>query len=290
MVGKIALLGSNGYIGSNFNLFLNNKNLQVFPITRKNCDLLDKDKTYKTLKSINPDYIINCAGYTGKPNVDACEANKELCWQQNYTLPKYLAEICKDLNKKWVHISSGCIYYGTKNKNGFTEKDESNFSFDNPPSSYYSGTKAIAEDYLKSYDNVYICRLRIPFNNKKYPKNYITKLLNYNKLLNATNSLSNTEEFIKACYFLISENCDTGIYNITNTGSITTKQVVKLLNKHITDKKFSFFKNEIEFYKIAAETPRSNCILDNAKLRKTGFKIKHIDEAIEEAISSYNEI
>jgi UDP-glucose 4,6-dehydratase len=288
MARKIALLGVNGYIGSNFNLFLNTKNLEIFPITRKDCDLLDKYKTYKILKNINPDYIINCAGYTGKPNVDACEANKELCWQQNYTLTKHLAEICKDLNKRWIHVSSGCIYSGTKNKNGFTEKDESNFSFDSPPSSYYSGTKAIAEDYLKTYDNAYICRLRIPFSNKKCPKNYITKLLNYNKLLNATNSLSNTEDFIRACYFLISENCEAGTYNITNTGSITTKEVVKLLNKHITDKKFSFFKNENEFYKIAANTPRSNCVLDNSKLRKTGFKIRDVDQAIEESISTYN--
>jgi len=30
-----------------------------------------------------------------------------------------------------------------------------------------------------------------------------------------------------ACYYLITKGCDTGIYNITNTGSMTTKEITK---------------------------------------------------------------
>lgn len=283
---KIALLGANGFIGKNFVNFLKEKNHQVTALSRKECDFLNEEKLFKILKTINPTYIINCAGYTGKPNVDACESNKELCWLQNYTLPKKLSKICNDLNKKWIHVSSGCIYSGTKNKNGFKESDAPNFCFDAQPCSYYSGTKAVAEDILKFDKNVYICRLRIPFDDKQSSKNYITKILNYKKLLNAENSMSNTDEFIKACFYLISEECDTGIYNITNSGSITTKQVTKIISKYF-DKKFDFFKDEKEFYGTAAITPRSNCVLDNAKLKKTGFKISEIEAKIEESIKNY---
>ena len=286
MTSKIALLGANGFIGNKFHQFLLKANHQVYPITRKDCDLLDKEKLYKILKTINPTYIINCAGYTGKPNVDACESNKELCWLQNYTLPKNISKICNDLNKKWIHVSSGCIYKGTKNKNGFKEIDRPNFCFDEQPCSYYSGTKAASEDILKSDKNVYICRLRIPFDNRQSSKNYITKILNYSKLLNAENSMSNTDEFIQACFHLVKEECDTGIYNITNSGSITTKEVTNIASKFF-DKKFTFFVNEKEFYGTAAITPRSNCVLDNTKLKKTGFKISQIQDKMEECIENY---
>jgi len=284
---KILILGSNGFIGSNFNKFLRQKNCEVYELNRKDCNFLNKDDFFKKIKTINPLYIINSAGYTGKPNVDACELNKESCWNGNITLVKYLSNICHDLNIRYVQISSGCIYTGTKNKNGFTELDEPNFSFDHQPCSYYSGTKAVMEDVLKCDYNAYICRLRIPFNNIANPKNYITKLINYNKLLNATNSLTNIDDFLNACFYLLKNNIDTGIYNVTNTGSITTKEITKLISKHIIDKQFSFFKNEDEFYSIAAKTPRSNCVLDNTKLQKTGFKIEDVKESILKSIKNY---
>ena len=286
MERKIALLGANGFIGNRFYKFLSNNIYKIYPITRKDCDLLDKNKTQRLLKEINPDYIINAAGFTGKPNVDACELNKESCWAQNYTLPKYLSEICNNLNKKWLHVSSGCIYSGNNNEKGFKEEDEPNFSFDKPPCSFYSGTKAIAEDYLKKQDNVYIARLRIPFDQTDSAKNYISKLMNYKSLLNAENSMSNTNEFIEACCYLLLNEANTGVYNITNTGSIFTKEVTKILKKYF-NKEFIFFKNEEDFYKIAAKAPRSNCVLDNTKLRKAGFKIKEIHDKIEECIKNY---
>jgi UDP-glucose 4,6-dehydratase len=143
------------------------------------------------------------------------------------------------------------------------------------------------EDVLKCDHNAYICRLRIPFNNIANPKNYITKLINYDKLLNAENSLTNIDDFLNACFYLLKNNVDTGIYNITNTGSITTKEVTSLISKYIIEKKFNFFKNDKEFYLDAAKTPRSNCILDNTKLIKTGFKIENVQESMLKSIKNY---
>lgn len=284
---KTLILGSNGFLGQNFLKFLNSKKYEVKELNRQDCDFLNKDELFKIIKNINPLYIINCAGYTGKPNVDACEINKEACWQGNVTLVKYLSDICYSLNTRYIQVGSGCIYSGMKNKNGFKEEDEPNFSFDHQPCSYYSGTKAVMEDILKSDYNAYICRLRIPFNNVAHPKNYITKLINYSKLLDAKNSLTNIDDFLNACLYLLENVADTGIYNITNTGFITTKEVTKLISKYIVNKKFEFFKNENEFYSTAAKTPRSNCVLDNSKLRKTGFKIDSIQDSILKSIKNY---
>jgi UDP-glucose 4,6-dehydratase len=284
---KILLLGYRGYVGNKFFIFLKRKDLEVFPLSRENFNLLDENKLYNVVKNVNPDFIINCAGYTGKPNVDACESNKQACWHGNVTLPKIISKICNSLKIKYIQLSSGCIYSGSKNGQGFTEEDPPNFCFDKPPSSYYSGTKAVAEDILIKDPYAYICRLRIPFNNEKDQKNYITKLLNYDILLNAQNSLSNIDEFIEACFYLLEKNCDTGIYNITNSGWIDTKQITSMLNEYKTKKQFKFFENENDFYSKVAITPRSNCILDNSKLIKTGYKMKGIKDSLLESIKKY---
>jgi dTDP-4-dehydrorhamnose reductase len=287
---KVALLGPNGFLGKKFKLFFQNQKVNLISVDRKTCDLTNINNLFAFLKTLKPDYIINCAGYTGKPNVDACEKNKEKCWISNVTIPRYLSEVCNSLSIKYIQISSGCVYSGSKWKNGFKESDEPNFSFDKPPCSYYSGTKAVMESLLSKDKYAYICRLRIPFNEIPNHKNYITKLINYDTLLNAQNSLSNIDEFISACQYLVDKECETGIYNITNTGSITTKEAVKYINKYITDKKFKFFKNDEEFYSTAAITPRSNCVLDNKKLRDTGFKIKDIHQSFELAAKNYIKI
>lgn len=287
MFTKIVLLGANGYIGESFQKLLENKKVNFTSVTRKECDLLDKDKLHAIIEELRPSAIINCAGYTGHPNVDACENNKQECKDKNYEVPRNISKIANDLNIKWVHVSSGCIYYGDNNSKGFSEQDKPNFCFESLPCSYYSGIKANAEKMLQEDKNVYICRLRIPFNQFKHHKNYITKLLKYDRVLSAVNSLSNVNEFVEACFYLLEKQCDTGIYNLTNTGSVETKFVTKLLNKHLTSKQFIFFENDKDFYSTAAQTPRSNCVLDNTKILNSGFKMRHIAEALEESIMKY---
>ena len=70
-------------------------------------------------------------------------------------------------------FSSGCVYQGSKgvdasgNPIGFREEDEPNFSFQSGECSFYSGTKAMAEELLiqGGYD-VYLWRLRLPFDHR----------------------------------------------------------------------------------------------------------------------------
>lgn len=284
---KILLFGSSGFLGKEMFQILTEKKLHFHTLSHKQCDLSNREEIFEAVRTLKLDAIINCTGFTGFPNVDDCETNKEECWKKNYTIPKNLSEVTRELGIKWIHVSSGCIFQGDNDGKGFREQDPPNFCFDNPPCSYYSGTKSAAEDILRNDKNVYICRLRIPFSNIENRKNYITKILKFNKVLNATNSLSNITDFANAALYLLENDCDTGIYNLTNTGSTDTKSVVKLLNKHITNKEFLFFKNDEEFYSTAAISPRSNCILNNEKILNTGFKMPHISEALEKAIINY---
>lgn len=128
----------------------------------------------------------------------------------------------------------------------------------------------------------YIWRLRIPFNEVDSPRNYLTKLMRYERLLEAENSISQLEEFCAATFACWEKRVPFGTYNITNPGHVTTHEVVDLIKRSgVCNKEFKFFKSEDEFMQKAAKTPRSNCVLDSSKLQATGIKMTEVHESVQ---------
>ena len=78
-----------------------------------------------------------------------------------------------------VEQSPGAIH-------GFTETDPPNFTFRDPPCSFYSGTKALGEEMWRRRlvprcvgPASYIWRLRIPFDEFDNARNYLSKVQRY---------------------------------------------------------------------------------------------------------------
>ena len=135
----IILLGGSGYVGSAYRLFLEAKGLDYISLARSELDYSDTETLLAFLRETKPDFLINCAGYTGKPNVDTCESDKANCLFGNAVLPGRIAEACSEAGVPWGHVSSGCIYTGCRpDGSGFTEKDEPNFTFRQNNCSFYS--------------------------------------------------------------------------------------------------------------------------------------------------------
>ena len=284
------ILGKNGYIAEAIIKELKSRDLPHIALSRTDIDYTDMrlldlwiSQNYysKIVKNHNVS-IINAAGYTGKPNVDACELAKADCTEGNVVFPALLSDLCARKNYQYIHISSGCIYDGYEKD--FTEDDPSNFNFQN--GSFYSGTKALAETIvLKNNPKSYIFRLRIPFDEYSSPRNYITKMLNYSNLLDVRNSFSHRSDFAKYSLDLL-EKAPSGIYNVTNKGSMTTKEVINMVQDYkISNKEFSFFTNLDKFMQ-EISAPRSNCVLDTKKIEQY-IKIRTVSEAMEDAISKY---
>jgi dTDP-4-dehydrorhamnose reductase len=289
------LLGATGYVGSAFEEYFKTNQVPYlnYPSIRYG---FDERSFINFILANNITHVYNCAGFTGKPNVDSCELieNKVPALQANALLPMQLLNICKKFNIKLIQISSGCIYNDTQCERGleptheFTEGDEPNFSFYQPKHSWYSGTKALGEELIigdNEFSDILICRLRIPFNSVNNSRNYLSKVISYDNLLNATNSFSQLEEFVAACVDLGGSH-RTGIYNLTQPGYMTTKEIVDMLKVHklITDK--TYFKCIEDFEKIAV-APRSNCVLDSSKAIRSGVKLTPIYIAMEKAIANY---
>jgi dTDP-4-dehydrorhamnose reductase len=278
----IYLLGGSGYVGQAYQALLTHKNIPFRNLRRAEVDYSNRDTLRAALLRDKPAFLINAAGYTGKPNVDACELHKHECLFGNAVLPGIVADACADAGVPWGHVSSGCIYTGAHaDGSGFTETDTPNFSFRTDNCSFYSGTKALGEEVLAGKPDVYIWRLRIPFNEVDNPRNYLTKLLRYTHLLEATNSISQLEEFVAATFACWEKRIPFGIYNVTNPGQVTTREVVDLIKRTgVSTKDFVFFKNEADFMARAAKTPRSNCVMDSTKLAKAGIVMTEVHEAV----------
>ena len=286
------VLGKSGYIAQAIISELKKRNLDHLALSRSDLDYTDF-KTFQEFYHINYNnsstptknsIIINCAGYIGKPNVDACESNKGDTIMGNVVFPTNLANHCSINASTLVQISSGCIYDGYEKD--FSEEDAPNFTFNN--GSFYSGTKALCERMILNHNpRSYIFRLRIPFDHIDNSRNYLSKLINYDTLVNVTNSLSHRGDFAKYVIDLLEQRVPHGIYNITNKGSISTEEVVNLIKETILpDKVFNFF-NSLESFNKKVKAPRSNCVLDTSKVEKY-IKIRDVREALEDSLSHFS--
>ena len=75
------VLGSSGYVGSKIFHFLTKNERDVIGISRSEIDYTNPKILKEFLRSKKPRFLINAAGYTGKPNVDACELAKAFRWK-----------------------------------------------------------------------------------------------------------------------------------------------------------------------------------------------------------------
>jgi dTDP-4-dehydrorhamnose reductase len=251
----ITLFG-HGYIGSAIADYLENNKVDF------------RWYSHKDEQIISSNIIINASGYTGKPNVDACEDHKEETIEGNILWPLHLQ--AKYSYVPIIHISSGCIYNGYT-PGGWTEKDVPNFT-----GSFYSMTKVIEQKNL-DLTNSYLLRIRMPFEKQDNPRNYLTKLKNYPKLINAENSLSHLEDIAATVLFFAKKFPEPGIYNVCNPGSITAKEIVKMMN--LKDKEWV----SAEKFEKMIKAPRSFCTLNVDKLMKI-FPIPDVRERIRQSI------
>jgi UDP-glucose 4,6-dehydratase len=211
--------------------------------------------------------IINAAGYTGTPNVDACELHREDCIRGNILWPVELERRFKFI--PIIHISSGCIYDGYK-EGGWTETDPPNFK-----GSFYSLTKALEQEELDLKNN-YLLRIRMPFGKQEHPKNLLTKFRNYPKIVDGWNSLSCVEDIAKVVQFFVNNLPEPGIYNVCNTGDVLNREIIY----HLGLTKEWFTKEEFDQ---SVKTPRSFCTLNNDKINKI-FPMRSTSEALIDCI------
>lgn len=270
MPNKILIFGK-GFIGSRLQIELA-------------ADISDRritsfDDANEEIAKYKPDIIINCIGYTGKNNVDDCEKDKDKVLIANSFVPIILAESAMRSNVKLIHISSGCIYHFDYSKDSPITEDKVPDFFD----LFYSRTKIYAEEALNilaKKHHILIARVRIPLDDRPHPKNILDKLINYKKVIDVQNSVTYVPDFIKALKHLIAIDA-TGIYNVVNSGGLEYPKLMQVYNKYVPNFEYKTIKlDELNLV-------RTNLILSTEKLERSGFKVRNINEVLEECVKNY---
>ena len=269
---RALIFGPRGWLGAYFK--------SAYPDAAvANADISNQVEVSAALDEFKPDVVINAAGKTGRPNVDWCEDHKLETLASNVSGPLVLLNECKKRGIYWVHLGSGCIYSGDNGGKGFSEEDTPNFY-----GSFYSRSKLLSDQMLKEFpDDVLVLRLRMPFDGTNEPRNLITKIKGYERVLDVQNSITYIPDFISAAQKLIEKRL-TGIYNVVNTGTISPFEIMEMY-KRIVDPNHTFKRLTLDELKEVAKTGRSNCVLDSSKLMEKGIKIKPVKDALIEALN-----
>jgi dTDP-4-dehydrorhamnose reductase len=301
----ILLLGASGFIGKSFATELRRRGHSFIPLTRQAFDYSRFDFLFDYLRTMKPAFVINAAGYPGAASASTAPAEREKMMAANAILPQMIARACSMTRTPWGHVSSGDIYVGAKVLEdgawqvetdlsrpdlqrlyaahpeqflGFTELDEPNFTFRNTPFNFYSGTKALAEETIRDIGQSYIWRPRLFFNERQEPCNALICLAGQPARRGQVNSLAHVEDFVKASLDLWEISAPFGIYNITNPGAVTTREVTDAL-----ESVRPATRPPVDEPGTVSVAPLSNCILDVRKLLKTGVKIRPVADALKDA-------
>lgn len=109
---RVLILGKNGQVGQAAVKALSS-HFEVIALGRvdKGGDLLDVPALVETIKAYLPDVIINAAAYTA---VDAAQNDEETAFQVNARAPQALAQVAKDINAFFVHLSTDYVFDGVR--------------------------------------------------------------------------------------------------------------------------------------------------------------------------------
>ncbi|KAJ6703658.1 DTDP-D-GLUCOSE 46-DEHYDRATASE-RELATED [Salix viminalis] len=178
-----------------------------------------------------------------------------------------------------INYATGCIFeYDSSHPLGsgigFKEEDTPNFI-----GSYYSKTKAMVEDLLKNYENVCTLRVRMPIScDLANPRNFITKITRYDKVVNIPNSMTILDELLPISIEMAKRNL-TGIYNFTNPGVVSHNEILEMYRDYI-DPKFTWKNFTLEEQAKVIVAPRSNNELDTVKLKQEFPELLPIKESL----------
>lgn len=269
--------GQTGWIGQKVVRLLKEEGHRVVTAQSR---LEQREAIINEIEQIKPDCVINTAGVTGVPNVDWCEDHKQETIRANIIGALNLADITYMHGIHMINMGTGCIYeYDTAHTmysdNGFTEEDMPNFH-----GSFYSHTKCMLDDLLRHYPNVLNLRLRMPISSDLHPRNFVTKITRYKKVVNVPNSMSILDDLLP----LLSKMAErrlVGTFNFVNPGVISHNDILQLYKEYI-DPEFQWTNFSIEEQNTVLKARRSNNFLDTTKLTKEFPEIQPIKESIKD--------
>jgi hypothetical protein len=131
-------------------------------------------------------------------------------------------------------------------------------------------------------DTVLNLRIRMPIVGEKNSRNFITKIVNYEKVCSVANSMTVLPELLPFVIDMMRKGV-TGNMNLTNPGLITHNEILEMY-KEIVDPSFTWNNFTIEEQSAILASGRSNNFLETTKLQSMYPNVKNIKESVREIL------
>ena len=223
---RVLVFGSNGMLGAYFSNMLEQSIYEVVRNDKSSggIDITDEKSVKGVVKEINPDFVVNCAAYT---NVEKAEDDRELTFKVNADAPKYMANVCRDLDISFIHISTDYVF-GDNKEDGYTE-EYSHFN----PLNVYGQSKLKGElNVLESKPDSYIFRTSWLFGPNA--TNFIDKILKYAKELPELKVVTDeigcptyVKDLSEAMLLALNNEIEPGIYHLCSSNHISRYEFAK---------------------------------------------------------------
>ena len=288
---KFLIFGHKGWIGS---MVINLLNKQKIGFVCASSRADDKIAVEEEIIKHSPTHIMSFIGRTHGttedgtkyPTIDYLEQKGKLKEniRDNIFAPMVLGLLCKKYNIHFTYLGTGCIFdYDTSHlfgneQTGFNENDIPNYF-----NSSYSTVKGYTDQLMHLLeDDCLNLRIRMPINDKLDPRNFITKILNYEYICSIPNSMTVLDDLLP-CAIKMAINKETGTINLTNPGVITHNEILEMYS-NIIDPSLQWKNFTIEQQDKVLAAGRSNNCLDTTKLQSKFPNILHIKESVKQTI------
>ncbi|HAR97910.1 MAG TPA: dTDP-4-dehydrorhamnose reductase [Syntrophus sp. (in: bacteria)] len=224
---KILIIGHKGMLGSDLALRLAASGYDVSGRDVGDVDITSSASCRAAIAECDPEIVINAAAYT---DVDACEANPDLCFAVNAQGVRHVATACRERRVKLVHFSTDYIFDGTKGQ-PYVEEDPGH------PLNVYGASKLAGERYLIDLAPDFLL-IRTAWLYGPHGRNFVRTILEAarrERTLDVVDdqigSPTYTVDLAAAVERLISED-RRGIFHITNRGQVSWFAFAKTILAH----------------------------------------------------------
>ena len=239
---KILLFGT-GWIGSQLESIFRSKTGVTIRLATSRAN--HKRDIVNELDEYKPTHVVSCIGRThgeidGReiPTIDYLEYDGKLLdnVRDNLYAPVLLAHLCQERNIHYTYLGTGCIFeydaeHPDNEAGGFKETDEPNFF-----GSSYSIVKGFTDQLMSLYRNTLNVRIRMPITAAVSDRDFITKIVRYEKICSMANSMTVLDELLPIMADMIMTG-RTGTIQLTNPGTISHEEILEMYREIVDPEK-----------------------------------------------------
>ena len=274
---KWLLYGSQGWIASYFKKCVEKESDIEMVEGKSRCD--DFSSLQQEIISSRPDRVISFIGRTSAPSkeianikdtssstIDFLEkpGNLRINLRDNLYSPFLLEKICTKYDIHFTYLGTGCIFsYDDKDAKIPVQKENDAPNFFG---SSYSTVKGFTDMWMQLSTSTLNVRIRMPIVKEHSLKNFITKILSYDRIHSCLNSMTVLEDLLPVLVDLIKKR-KVGTCHLVNPGPMTHNEILELY-REIVDPNFIWINMTQEDISKTLLSKRSKCVLDTTTLSR----------------------